>query len=78
MSRPIVSPCEPTLMEEAYAVLFRIVRSNVLGQAIGHDVMVAARSVVRRLYPDAYADLMKRRKKAGLPEHSEDERGKTP
>ena len=62
----------PTL-EEALSVLFRIVRTSSQGFAIGHDVMVAARSVVRRAYPDAYRDLERRRRDKNLPPQDSDE-----
>jgi hypothetical protein len=68
-----MQPITPELVEEMYAALFRIVRQNVLGQAIGHDAMVQARSVIRRVSPDAYRNLVTRRKKAGLPDRPEDE-----
>jgi len=46
--------------EDLYAVLFRIVRTWQQRQAVGHDLVMAARSIVRRTHPDAYADLLKR------------------
>ena len=53
--------------EEMFSVLFQIVRTSVLGGPIGHDLMIQARSIVRRVNPAAYKDLMRRRLKAGLP-----------
>jgi hypothetical protein len=57
----------PELIEEMYAVLFRVVRTNLEGFPMGHDLMMDARSIVRRTTPDAYADLVARRTRAGLP-----------
>ena len=49
-----------SLVEEMAAVLFRIVRTLQQRHPLGHDLFMDARSVVRRAYPDAYKDLMKR------------------
>jgi hypothetical protein len=46
--------------EETYVVLFQIVRTWQQRQAVGHDLVMKARSIVRRVNPDAYADIMKR------------------
>ncbi len=53
-------------IQEMFSVLFHIVRTNLIGLPIGHDVMAAACSIVRRLNPDAYGDMVRRRNKAGL------------
>ena len=50
----------PPTQEEMYSVIFRIVRTWQQRQAVGHDLVVAARSIVRRMHPDAYADMLKR------------------
>jgi hypothetical protein len=67
MPRLLVRAVDDTMVEEMFSVLFRIVRTSTQGGPIGHEVMVDARSIVRRLTPDAYRDLMRRREKAGLP-----------
>ena len=51
------------LQEEMFSALFTIVRQNAQGYPIGHDAMVAARSIVRRVAPDAYADMERRAKR---------------
>ena len=59
-----------SLSIEMFEILFRIVRTSAQGHPIGHDVMVAARSVVRRISPNEYAALMVRRERIGLPPHA--------
>jgi hypothetical protein len=45
---------------EMYSILFRIVRTWQQRAAVGHDLAMAARSIIRRVNPDEYAAMMKR------------------
>lgn len=53
--------------QEMYDVLFRVVRTSVLGGPVGHDLMLKARSIVRRVEPARYKSLLERREIADLP-----------
>ena len=52
-------PLSPTFLE-VYDVLFRIVLTWQQRAPVGHDLVMAARSIVRQVTPDEYADLMRR------------------
>jgi hypothetical protein len=49
-----------TIEDEMFDALFRIFRTWQQRQAVGHDLAMRVRSIVRRVNPHAYANVMKR------------------
>jgi len=49
-----------TIEAEAFNVLYRIFRTWQQRQALGHDLAITVRSIVRRANPVEYARVMKR------------------